>query len=378
MIAARQGLDTRIMTMIPLHISFVIALLLPIIITAPTTRFDQFFPSYRWYFTNIRDHQCAALYAAQQQFEEENVFEGDLCGAVLDCMLEHTTESVKANMASSSVGLGLMPTILTFLGSSTSETALLSRRRPLLSFLIACGSPAVRPLPTFIYQDPVAGLKAREGRLLPRLFPRLSTFQAAIIVLAEYILILAAMANVFTASYYMGIWTINTFACPNTFNPILWVGLTVLIHLLGMFALALRTETMRDSESRPSIWARISERVRYEIKPCLIHDKLILEPKNESTLFIFISWCTSVGTVGHLLYGTVVFSSMTFVDKLLGSIISSRYTRKLTDLPRMEGCHKADCKIHGIGPRMSSGFNLRIGGDEECFILRTRVFTRSR
>ena len=220
-------------------------------------------------------------------------------------------------MASASVGLGIMPTILTFLGSSTTETALLSRRRPLLSFLIACGSPAVNPLPTFIYQDPVVGLKAREGRLLPRFFPGLSTFQAIIIVLAEYVLILAAIANVIASNYFMGIWTINTVACPNNFLPILWVGLTVLIHLFGMFALAVRTKTIRDSKSRQGIWARIAEKIRYEIKPCIIHNKLILEPKDETTLFVFISWFTSVGVVTHLLYGTIAFSSVTFIGKFL-------------------------------------------------------------
>lgn len=286
---------------------------------ARNTRFDQFFPYYRSVFTDIRDHQCAALHAAQQ-LDVENEFTSRLCKDVLTCILEHTKEDIKANMASASVGLSIMPTILTFLDSSTMETALLSRRRPLLSFLIACGSPAVNPVPTFIYQDPVAGLKAREGCLLSQFVPRLSTFQAAIIVLAEYILILAATANVITASYYMGIWTINTVTCPNTFLPILWVCLTVLIHLLGMYALALRTETMRDSksrDSRQSIWARISERLRYEIKPCVIHNKLVLEPKDERTLFIFISWLTSIGTVTHLLYGTVAFASITFVGKSL-------------------------------------------------------------
>ena len=304
------------MAMKPLHISFVIVLLLPILTTARNTRFDQFFPYYRSLFTDIRDHQCLALHAAQH-LQAENIFRSDLCVDVLNCILDHTKENVKANMASASVGLGLMPTILTFLGSSTTETALLSRRRPLLSFLIACGSPAVNPLPTFIYQDPVAGLKAREGRLLPQVFPRLSAFQAAIIVLAEYVLVLAAMVNVIMGSYYMGLWTINTVSCPNTFLPILWVGLTVLIHLGGMLALALRTETTRDTRSRQSLWARMSERMGYEISPCVIHNKLTLEPKDESATFIFISWFTSVGTVTHLLFGTIAFSSLMLIGKFL-------------------------------------------------------------
>lgn len=306
----------RNMAVESLHVSFIlIAFLLPIATTAHNTRFNQFFPYYRWVFTDIRDHQCATSYASQQ-LDAGNLFHSLRCQEVLSCILEHTREHIKMNMTGASVGLSLMPTLLTFLGSSTTETALLSRRRPLLSFLIACGSPAVNPLPAFTYQDPMAVLKAREGQLLPQFFPRLSTLQATVIVLAEYTLVLTAMTNVITASYYMGLWTINAIACSITFLPILWVGSTVLIHLLGMLALALQTEIIRDSKSRERIWARISQRMRYEIQPCIIHDKIILKPK-ENIIFIFISWLTSIATVFHLLLGTIVLSSTTLIGKFL-------------------------------------------------------------
>ena len=238
-----------------------------------------------------------------------------LCADVLDCILEHTTESIKRNMAGGIVALGLMPTILTFLGSSTTETALLSRRRPLLSLLIACGSPAVNPLPTFAYQDPAAGLKAREGRLLPHFLSTLSPFQAAIIVLAEYLLVLAAIANVITASHYAGLWTINTIACTNTYLLLLRVVLTVFLHFGGILALTLRAETIRDTRSRQSIRARFTEQMRYETTPCVSHNKLVLKPKDESYFFVFMSWFTSIGTVTHLLYGTVAFSSLAFIGR---------------------------------------------------------------
>jgi hypothetical protein len=290
--------------------------------SARNTRFHQFFPVYNAIFTDIRDHQCAALYAAQQA-AETSIWDS-LCPEVLNCILENTSEAIKGNMASGTVALGLMPTILTFLGSSPAETALLSRRRPLLSFLIACGSPAVNPLPTFVYEDPVAKLKAREGRLLPGYLSVLSRFHATAIVFVEYLLILGAIANVITASYYTGLWTINTISCDTIYLPILWVALTVFIHIGGMLALALRAETIRDAGSRRSVKTWFIERIQYELKPCVTHDKLALNWKDENYFFIFISWCTSFGTVTHLLFGTIAFSSLEFIGKSIGRIILER------------------------------------------------------
>jgi hypothetical protein len=300
---------------------FMTAFLIPTAATARNTRFHQFFPVYRAIFTDIRDNQCAALYAAQQA---ETTFWTRFCTDVLSCILGNTSEAIKGNMASGTVVLGLMPTILTFLGSSTAETALLSRRRPLLSFLIACGSPAVAPIPTFIYQDPVADLKAREGRLIPSRFSALSHFQAAIIVLVEYLLILAAIANVITASYYTGLWTINTISCDTIWFPIVWVVLTLSIHLMGMTAFALRADTIRGVGSSRSTRTRFIERIQYEFKPCVTHDKLVLKWKDENYFFIFISWFASITTVSHLLFGTVAFSSLEFIGKSIGRTIFKR------------------------------------------------------
>ena len=123
--------------------------------TAGNTRFHHFSPTYNDYFINIRNKQCAAFYAAQQAATS---LYSTTCIDLLNCILENTSEAVKGNMASATVALGLMPTILTFLGSTTAEVALLSRRRPLLALLIACGSPAVNPIPTSVYRNPVADL----------------------------------------------------------------------------------------------------------------------------------------------------------------------------------------------------------------------------
>lgn len=36
--------------------------------------------------------------------------------------------------------------------------------------------------------------------------------------------------------------------------------------------------------------------------------------KDESTLFIFLTWVTSITTVSHIIYGTLIFSSILFIS----------------------------------------------------------------
>lgn len=86
---------------------------------------------------------------------------------------------------------------------------------------------------------------------------------------------------------------------------------------LGYVYPGLAKETIRDSKSRKSILVKIFERMRYEIKPCISHNKLILKLKEENILFLSISWLTSITAMSHLLLGTIVFSSSTFIGKFL-------------------------------------------------------------
>ena len=72
-------------------------------------------------------------------------------------------EIEKANMAGAAVLLGLMPTILSAIGPSSAEMALLFTHRPLLAFLIAFGAPSIFPARPGEYADPTECLRMREG-----------------------------------------------------------------------------------------------------------------------------------------------------------------------------------------------------------------------
>lgn len=279
-----------------------------ITVSAKNTRFHDFFPIYRDAFLKIRDESCSDIFALKEAGAE-------VCHEVLDCMLEHTSESIKSDMASGLVALGLMPAILTYLGSSTAETVLLSRRRPLLAFLIASGSPAVNPLPTFVYPNPLEELRARENHLAPRHF---SPWQATAVSALEYVLIAAAIANVYTAAYSTGYATTNTISCDTVWYPTLWAVLTLCIHLFGMWCLALRVKTAGEPAWRKMHWKNGVRRwFKHEATPCITHEKLVLVWKPETYLFVAVSWWTSIMTTAHLLFGTIAFSSLQFLGEIL-------------------------------------------------------------
>ena len=274
--------------------------------SADNTRFLNFFPVYRDDFIKIRDSFCAKEFALKQAG-------ATICRDLFSCMLENTSEVIKGDMSSGIVALGLMPTILTFLGSSTAETVLLARRRPLLAFFLAAGSPAVNPLPTFVYPNPIEELKARENHLI---LTNLSSRQAVFVSILQYVLVLAAIANVYTAAFYTGYWTINTISCDDVWYPTFWVVTTLFIHLFGMWCLALRVKTNRNASRSVFTWKdTIREWITHEATPCVTHERLMLSWKPETYTFVAVSWWTSIITTVHLLYGTIAFSSVQFIGK---------------------------------------------------------------
>jgi hypothetical protein len=114
-----------------------------------------------------------------------------LSGRVSDCILSNTAETMKANMAAAGVLLGFLPTILSFVGSNTTEAALLGFRSPLFAFLAATGAPAVASTGTFEYRDSRDSWKTKDGLTLPQP-PRIS---AAIIIVLEYLSTCASMVS---------------------------------------------------------------------------------------------------------------------------------------------------------------------------------------
>lgn len=241
-------------------------------------------------------------------------------GRMIHCLLSQATESLKANMASAGVILGLLPTTLCLVGLSTVETGLLAHRRPLLSLLLASGAPAISPSRIFDYRDSIELLRNRSTYINT---PKFTPTSAAIIVTLEYILVSVAIANLAHVSWELSIKTVCSFSSDTAFQPALWAFVAIPIHLMGRLAVALRFRCeISELEPGERPWAR---KLQEEFQLTARQSPATLHSQQESYSFIFCSWCTSTGAVLHIMYGTLVFSSILFISAQDAIKVAARY-----------------------------------------------------
>ena len=305
-----------------LHLLFICLQALPLTI-AKNDRFQRWFPNYREDFEDIVSNNCSDAY---QAYLAGTGRYNKFCSFAVDCILGATLESQKANMASAAVILGLTPTILTMLGCRTTEIALLSTRRPFLSLLLALGSPSAVPVRTYEYDDVFEILKTNEN---PRQDTK-SFLRKVLEVVAGYLLAIGAILNVAVVSYELGQKALFNFACNQATLASVWAFLAVLVQIFGCVAFQLRfqrNDYSRNGGQHNS--SRFAQRLRNEFSPCSTHAPGYIGQKSTTFLFLFLfhalSWFTAAGAVAHILFGTLVFSSLTFISVNDALPVATRY-----------------------------------------------------
>lgn len=125
-------------------------------------KFTQWFPQFRPYFAEKIDTVCASVYYEYEtQLDPWANYHANL---VVSCILENFDEAGKAQLATSSVLLGLMPTVLGMVGSNSKEIGLLVQRHPILATLISVGAPVISPIRSFEYRDPLELLRPKREK----------------------------------------------------------------------------------------------------------------------------------------------------------------------------------------------------------------------
>ncbi|KAE8338278.1 hypothetical protein BDV24DRAFT_166482 [Aspergillus arachidicola] len=276
---------------------------------AAPNQFQRWYKQFRSQIEFVLNNNCSEQY--QNYLNKAPGFDPEY-------QLCNLPENVKANMANAGVILGLLPTMLSMLGSNTVDTAILARvaGRPFLSLCLALGSPAVLPDRPFEYPNVKALLGA--DRLKKRItIPKPGGRTWILISVLEYIVALGAVANIATVCYQLGIQCICNYATEVTAQPLIWAFIIGLIHIGGAIALSLRYRVIRSPMREPHI-ARQNWFRRYlirEITPSLYSTPPPdVDEIEESYLFLLFSWCVSIGAVVHILYGTMVLSSLLFIS----------------------------------------------------------------
>ena len=319
-----------------------------------TKQFDTFYPAYGFIFKKITADNCSDEYhrylAGHKNYSDIDWMSGAgpesmLTQPLVDCILNHTSESLKSRMTGAQVLLGVMPTVLAFLGPSHDEIAMLANvgRRPLLAGLVALASPSAYFSRAFAYFEPHEIL-SQGPRRRKQWCPRDRLTQLMISGL-EYCLAVAACANVINNTNQVNLWTINSVSSDTDFFPGLWLYLALANYIFGcvVFRLRLRGErsqSIGQNVATSRAVAKGAEPVSYvrastfkaflgwltktgprlrsvavmEFIPCCADQYAVrIVAFEESKIFLGATWWQSNFTILHVVFGTLIFASSLFV-----------------------------------------------------------------
>jgi hypothetical protein len=245
-----------------------------------------------------------------------------ICYDVENCLMDSLQSSVVSNYQSASVILGLMPSLLAQIGPSISEIAILSAHRPLLSFLLSMGAPAVNlPTRVFTYTSPSNVLTDDGTRLvLKSTNGKAQNFKKFIISMMEYILAAAAVVTVMVTSVEIGQRSILTWGCTTTILPFLWSTLAAAVHVVAALSYALvrwrkKPTPTSNARQRKSLGQRIRYAMMSELIPCADQDAEIRPDDAKAPRSAVLMNVVAGGfAFVHVIFGTIAMSSLQFIS----------------------------------------------------------------
>ncbi|KAL2044220.1 hypothetical protein N7G274_002925 [Stereocaulon virgatum] len=316
-------------------------------------KYQNFFPHHIHVPQNISRINCSATLQDYVQSAALNGLRNkwtiNACYNHESCIFDHADEAQKNNWASAQVLLGLVPTLLANLGPKPAEIALLSFRRPILSFLLCMGTGTIYPVRVSQYDDPnllLLGedLKFSHIGLQPPI-------RALAISAGQYLFALGAVVNTLTLLVEIGTNAVVSFDCTSYFFPLIWWLIAVLIHIMAAvpFNMVQRgwlenkdvsgantVGSMRASERALSdqkgkttwtkqsvawvrqlvrVWGRgvqyIIHATRSEITICA--NQLPPGKLSPPVSVVFLNYCCGALGYFHIIFGTMIFSSLLFI-----------------------------------------------------------------
>ncbi|KUI60065.1 hypothetical protein VP1G_07292 [Cytospora mali] len=301
---------------------------------APSHQFDAFFPGWNAMIQSYLRTNCSAPFYRYQKSMPSSP-KGSATDAVfplIECILDQFPEFRKAEMAASAVILGLLPTILQSLGSTSAETSLLGLRRPVLALLCATGSPAVRRMTAGEFLRNISRFTVRGGGadqarvfVMPGLsYTHIPAMYRLWVSVFEYGIVGGAVANVMILTYQLSVHALVVFSPRTIILLPLWTSLAVVIHLAGVLALYMRVR-MEEIRDTGGVSGRFRSRISDEFTPSFFQPSKTWELRTENIWFQVTTWMLSIGTVAHTVFGTLILSSLLFFSVADSVNIVARY-----------------------------------------------------
>ncbi|KAI2602618.1 hypothetical protein GGR54DRAFT_494659 [Hypoxylon sp. NC1633] len=256
------------------------------------------------------------------------------CTVVLNCILKGTEEGSKQMLAASMVLLSFIPSILALICPSIAESAMLSLDQPFLSLLLALGASAVYTLRIWDYEDPLDIInttkRPREDGIFIRLAVALHPYRRFVLTV-EHLLVLLAIANVIQVSLDLGWRSVSSFDCDGSYYPLSWVLVPAFLHLLAVISFwvtprgisriakgrrnssGLMSPPERAKTDTYALQKRHINQVSIQYDTAPRDDRLVLYTERPSLWTLALQYIATGCAVGHVLYGTMVFSTLMFL-----------------------------------------------------------------
>lgn len=249
---------------------------------------------------------------------------------LISCVNDELPSQVSLAMTSAQVILGLTPTLISTLSPSVGEISMLSANRPVLSFMMSLGCPAVFSIRSLEYDDPLA-LIQRPRRSMSRW--QASKRQQAWISAFQYLLVLAAIANVIIADGQLEYNTINVWAAGRPYLVYIWSTFAAIPHCLSAIAFyvsrsARRVRDMnKEQRQKEDKNGWLHARFNREVTTCAARPRQGYVEHQVEEPFWIIALSLVASFIGYILliYGTILFPSLLFIGPLDAFVIILRY-----------------------------------------------------
>lgn len=261
---------------------------------------------------------------------------GIVCSIHQQCIIKKLPEDIAARLQSANVLLGLTPVLLGQLGPSVAEISLLSRERPILALLLSVGSPSIFIDRVLKYKGAEEVLKDSHARVttFSTLSKKKSLLLRLSITVVQYILAAVALANVIQTSLELGMRTTIAFSCNNWYWPLTWALSSFIVHLLAAvnwdplvqfiscsfyYLFGKRNRPQRPEQSEQSQRLQTDENffiaaLKKETSLCLVHKQSGRMREPQPIANVVMNYVTTFIGVLHLTFGTLIFSSITFIE----------------------------------------------------------------
>ena len=177
-------------------------------------QFSHWYGFYSKTLLHYAGPQCYPNYTAGNfpEYTKYMIEEGqiNICKSMTTCLLQNIDDFDKADMQSATIILGLMPAILSYVGPTVGEMALICSRRPVLAVFLMLGAPAVFATRPFEFNNAGESLKKDFGNFV---LHRQTPLMASVITAAQCFLLCLAVTNCLLNSLQLGTSTILSWKC---------------------------------------------------------------------------------------------------------------------------------------------------------------------